>query len=77
MDAEECATEIEALDADAAVLMYAGDDVDGQSEGVYNHGETLMVRAEDGSLMRFEVTVEWEPSFFIVPMPLPGVDPVA
>lgn len=36
-----------------------------------------MVRAEDGSLMRFEVTVEWEPSFFIVPMPLPGVDPVA
>ena len=64
--ATETASDIEAASPEAAAEQYADEDSDGQSDGFYNGGATIIVRDEQGTLRHYEVTIEWSPDFFVM-----------
>ena len=70
---EETANNFEAEYADAAAEQFADDDVDGQADDIYEGGHEVCVRDPSGLLHRFEVTVEYHPIFYVMPIG----DPVA
>lgn len=62
----ESAVEIEAPHEDAAAEKYAEDDTDEQWE-TYGSGRRIGVQ-EDGNITKWEVTVEYDPRFYSVPV---------
>lgn len=60
--AEENAGQFDAVDAEEAATMYASEDCDGLSDGLYSHvTHPILVRAPDGTLTRVQVYAEWDP----------------
>lgn len=55
------------LPSDAAEA-YAADDRDGQRDGVYNTGRRIGVMDENGNITKWEITVEYDPSFYSIPV---------
>jgi len=59
---EETADQFDAIDAEQAATMYASEDCDGLSDGLYSCGtHPILVRAPDGTLTRVNVYAEWDP----------------
>lgn len=61
------AVDIKALIASDAAEMYAADDYDGLSEGIYNGQRRIGVQDAEGKITKWEVTVEYDPTFYSVP----------
>lgn len=63
MDEDE-ADRIEACDHGHAAEIFASDDVDGSTDGIYSgNGHRICVRHEGGTLKKFNVRLEYEPAF--------------
>jgi hypothetical protein len=60
---EDSAWDISAGDPHEAAEVYAEQDVDGNIDGIYVHGQPVMVREPDGTLHKFMVTVEYDPVY--------------
>jgi hypothetical protein len=61
---EDSSSDIEAGDPHEAAEVYAEQDVDGNIDGIYTRAHPVMVREADGTLHKFEITVEYYPVYY-------------
>ena len=67
--------EFYAPNPESAAEMFAEDDFDGVHDGEYQSGLPMLVQDESGVILRFEVLVEFEPTYYVTPMPVPVITP--
>lgn len=66
--------QIEAVDEQQAAIKYAEEDVDGNTDGVYNGGHPIAV--DNGTeVLCFQVEVEYDPVYWAKRIELPSQEP--